>query len=329
MAKGIEKNRKKYVKHYQELGKAMFLNCTIPTVGDFVKAYRENDTTSLEKIDEITKFTGNRKDIDNSVNRRKRNYSEDESTKFMESVIAANVTDITESGYFYKKLASSTDAMVIDIEDCGDKGSEFIMPVDEDTFNYRIRNHWVTELNKYIEEYKDLPKKGKIHVRSFLTCKRGPRCFCKKCAGLFRRSYQTEFVPKHIGIYSTLMITEHATQASLDSMNKGVSKKINKVLENTDADMLKIKTLADARTKINEIIENIGNVGVESRFYEVALLSRWRNNTFVNLRTSIHKQEDLFGSFIYAPNKTTLTRLLNGGTFEANSLKTMVAFDEY
>lgn len=326
----FEDNRKKYVKLYKYLGSQMFKECVTPTVGDFVSAYLDKDQDAINKIEEFKKFTCT--DLSKSVNRRLCNYSEEESNTFMESVIAANVTDITESGYFYKKLASSTDGMVIDIDDCGTKGVEMSLPEEnqEEFFKYKIRNHWVTELNKFVENIDELNGLKKFHVRSFLTCKRGPRCFCKKCSGLFRRSHKTSFVPKNIGIYSTLMITEHATQASLDSMNKGRGGKINKILETTDDDMKKkIKTLDAARDKINEIIDEIGWVGVESRFYEIALLSRWRGNTFVNMKSSIHKQDDILGAFIFSPNRKSLIKLINAGTFEADSLKTKIAFDEY
>lgn len=320
--------REEYVKKYHKLGEAMFEHCVIPTVFDFANAFENNDKEAMNKIKKITEYTGNTDDIIKSVNRRNNNYSEAESKKFMQSVIAANVTDITESGYFYKKLISSCDDMIIDCDDCGSEGTEFKFPIDEATFNYKIRNHWVTELNKYVEDYSEIAnrKRGSIHVRSFLTCNHGIRKFCKKCAGLYRRSYDTEFTPKNIGIYSTLMITEHATQASLDSMNKGTAEKVNVQLEQS---IDGVNNIIDAKQKINEIIDQIGDVGVESRFYEIALLSRWRDGNFVALQSSFLKQPDVFGAFIYKPNKNTFIKLLLAGTFEANSMKTKIAFDKY
>lgn len=318
--------REEYVKKYHKLGEAMFEHCVVPTVSDFAMAFVDNDEKAMAKIEKITSFTKNTDDIKKSVARRNNNYSEQESKKFMQSVIAANVTDITESGYFYKKLISSCDDMTIEIDDCGSEGTEMKLPIDEDTFNYKVRNHWVMELNKYVEDYKDIPKRGKIHVRTFLSCNHGIRHFCKKCAGLYRRSYDTEFTPKNIGIYSTLMITEHATQASLDSMNKGTAEKVNVTLEQKIPD---IKDIINAKAKIQEIIDDIGNVGVESRFYEVALLSRWRNGKFSALLTSFLRQPDLLGAFIYKPGTTTFTKLLLANSFEANSMKTKIAFDKY
>lgn len=318
--------RKEYVKEYHALGDAMFESCVIPTVADFANAFKDGDKEALAKIEKITTYTGNTDDIKKSVDRRNNNYSEAESKKFMQSVIAANVTDITESGYFYKKLISSCDDMTIEIDDCGSEGTEMALPIDEDTFNYKVRNHWVMELNKYVEDYEDIPKTGVIHIRTFLSCNHGIRHFCKKCAGLYRRSYDTEFTPKNIGIYSTLMITEHATQASLDSMNKGTAEKVNVTLEQKITD---VDDIISAKAKIQEIIDNIGNVGVESRFYEVALLSRWRDGKFSALQTSFLKQPDVLGAFIYKSNTTTFNKLLLAGQFEANSMKTKIAFDRY
>ena len=318
--------RQEYVKEYHKLGESMFEHCIIPTVADFAKAIKDNDAESMEKITKITTFTKNTEDIMQSVNRRTNNYSEQESKKFMKSVIAANVTDITESGYFYKKLISSCDDMTIEIDDCGSEGEEFKLPIDEDTFNYKVRNHWVMELNKYVESYDDIPKTGSIHVRSFLTCNHGIRHFCKKCAGLYRRSHDTEFTPKNIGIYSTLMITEHATQASLDSMNKGTAEKVNVTLEQKISN---VDDIIEAKEKTKEIIDSIGNVGVESRFYEIALLSRWRNGEFSSLQTSFLKQSDALGAFIYKPTKSSFVKLLLSEEFEADSMKTKIAFDKY
>lgn len=319
-------SREEYIEKYHRLGEAMFMNCVTPTVADFANAFIDKDEKALKKIETITSYTGNGADIKKSVERRNGNYSDAESKKYMKSVIAANVTDITESGYFYKKLISSCDDMTIEIDDCGSEGEEMTLPIDEDTFDYKVRNRWVMELNKYVEDYEDIPKTGTIHVRTFLTCKHGIRHFCKKCAGLFRRSFDTEFTPDNIGIYSTLMITEHATQASLDSMNNGTAEKVNVTLEqHLDG----ITDIEEAKMKIRDIINVIGNVGVESRFYEVALLSRWRDGKFSTLQTSFLKQPDVLGAFIYKSNNTTFNKLLLANEFEANSMKSKIAFDKY
>jgi len=322
-----KETREEYIKRFNKYGSNMYMKCYIPNVGDFARAFgEEKDKKSMNKIKTISEYTHNTKDIEASVTRRNDNYSEEESKKFMKQVIAANITDITQSGYFYKKLISSCDDMTINAEDCGSEGVAFKMPVDEDTFNYKIRNHWCMEKGKYLEDYSELPKRGTIHIRTFLTCKHGSRHFCKKCAGLFRRSWDSQFDPKYIGIYSTLMITEHATQGALDSMNKGTSERINVLLEQQ---IPKVKNIAEAKERIQAIIDQIGNVGVESRFYEVALLSRWRNGKFASLQNSFLKQPDALGAFIYRPNQQTFEKLLIAGTFNANSMKTKIALDRY
>ena len=322
-----KQSRKAYIKTYRELGKKMFSTCTIPNVYTFANAYVNKNAEALNEIKTIAEYSGSAKKLKASVEKREeKSYSEADSKTFMESVIAANVTDITQSGHFYKKLMSSSDDMTIDIDDCGSDGVEFTLPIDEKTFNFKVRNHWVMELDKYVENYKDIPKKGTIHVRNFLSCNHGLRHFCKKCAGLFRRSYDTEFTPNYIGLYSTLMITEHATQGALDSMNKGGEEKVNVLLEqNLDG----IKDIDTAKNKINEIIDTIGDVGVESRFYEVALLSRWRDNRFYSLKTSFTYQKDKLGTFIYSSSKNHFDDMIKEGSFEADSTKTLIAFDAY
>lgn len=322
-------SRKAYIKEYKALGKKMFSECTIPTVATFANAYANNNKEALEEIEEITSFTKNIDDIEKSVKRRNDLYSEQESKKFMDSVISANVSDITDSGHFYKKLMSSADDMIIIKDDCKSKGEEITLPIDEDTFDYKIRNRFVVELDRYVDEYKELPKSGTIHVRTFLSCKCGERKFCKKCAGQFRRSYDTSFTPKYIGLYSTLMITEHATQASLDSMNKNSSDKVNVILERNDDTFNNVKSLNEAKDLIRDIIDEIGNIGVQSRFYEIALLSRWRDNEFKPLQTSFTYQDDIFGTFIYSSSPQTFKKLITAGTFKADSVKTKIAFDNY
>lgn len=321
------KNRKQYFKYYQDqLGPAMFTKCTIPTVGVYEKAYKKKNKKALEQIHTITAFTGNAKDIEESVQRRNGIYSDAESEKFLNSVIAANITDITDSGWFYKKLISSCDDMTIVTDDCGSAGEVYSCPISKEVFNYKIKGRYVVECRDYIEDIKKLPRNGSIHVRTFLTCKKGPRHFCAKCAGIYRRSYDTSFIPKNIGIYATYMITEHATQASLDSMNKGVAEKLNVLLEQKIEKPLNEE---DAKDKIRTIIDQIGDVGVDSRFYEIALLSRYRNGEFSSLQTSFLRQDDLFGALIYSPRDKIFNKMIETGTFNANSMKSKIAFDAY
>ena len=320
-------NRQEYIQLYKDLGDKMFSNCVIPTVFDFANATVNRNKKAQAKIDVLTNYTG--KKVDDSLSRRTCNYSEDESKKYMQSVIAANISDITDSGFFYKKLISSADDMLIVTDDCGSEGIELELPVTEEIFNYKIKYRWVNELNKYVEDFSEIEKlkKKSIHVRNAVECKNSfKRCFCKKCMGLFRRSYDTEFTPKYIGLYSTLMITEKATQASLDSMNKGVAEKLNVILER------KIEpaphNIDEAKEAIYNIINEIGwTAHIESRFYEIAMLSRWRNNKFEQLISSFTKQEDKLGAYI--SKDSTFKDLILAKEFKANTAKTRLAFDIY
>lgn len=330
-------SRDKYYEVYQSLGEKMFSECIIPTVYDF--ATIDENEKSKEKIENISSFTGNTNDIIKSIHRRNSNYTEEESNKFMQSVIASNVTDITVSGYFYKKLISSCDNMKIDFEDCGSEGEEFKLPIDEDTYNYKVKFHYINELDNYTSTYKEFKKYTKefdsIHVRNFLTCNSDPkhRRFCKKCAGIYMRSFNDTFIPKDIGIYSTLMITEHATQASLDSMNKGVSEKVNFILE-TKLDKKGFPDYEAVKKKITEIIDYIGNIGVMSRYYEIALLSRFYRNTDgsftpYSLQTSFLQQGDKLGAFIYRPTEKNFDKLLSSKHINATSMKSKIMMDIY
>jgi hypothetical protein len=343
--KQLEKiDREDYLDIYYIIGDSMFSTCYVPNVADFANAFGKKTGKTKEaqrKIEQITSFTGNYQDIVNSVKRRDAKYTEAESAKFMNSVIAANVSDITESGYFYKKLISSCDNMYIDLkyEDCKSNGEEIQLPIDKTTYNYKIKHRFIIEIDKYTETYEEFLIEIKdlesIHIRTFLTCKRSRdhRTFCKKCAGLFKREHYSSFIPEYIGIYSTLMITEHATQSSLDSMNKGTSEKVNVLLEQR-IHRDETKTYEDVKNKINEIIDDIGFIGVESRFYEIALLSRMykqKDNTWLTapLVTSFLRQGDEFGSFIYRPSKDTFRKMLSADKIKVSSVKSKIAFDEY
>lgn len=323
--------RDKYNKEYRYLGSKMFSECYIPNVGDFAKAFSSNDEDSHELIKTITNFTGNQDDIIDSCKRIKVDYTEAQSSKFIDSVIAANVTEIVSSGMLYKYAMSSTDDMRIVEEDCGSEGQLFNLPITEEEFNYKVKGHYVNEIG-FVEDYDDFLEKTSslyfIHVRNFLDCETDyfHRQFCKKCSGKFRRSKETEFTPEYIGLYSTLMVTERATQASLDSMNKGKTKSVTELL-NLPIDP--VKNYDEAKKVIRKLLEEIGpSSGVDSRFYELLLLSRLYGNSFAPLNTSMLRQDDLFGNFIYRP-KQTIEKLIKQGKTELTSAKSKIAFNEY
>lgn len=341
-------DRDKYVEVYHELGELMFEECDIPTVGDFANILKKSGDTekARRKLEQITSFTGNTKDIETSIAKRNSKYSDEESITFMKKVIASNINDITKSGFFYKKLISSCDNMRIDTKksalDCGSEGELFLLSdIDEGVFNYKIKTHFIQELYKYVEDYDEFIKLCReqnleeVHVRNFLTCKHSAnhRTFCPRCAGLYRRSKMDTFIPKNIGLYSTLMITEHATQASLDSMNKGRSTSLNTLLEEP-LDEKNFKTYEDVKQKIEEIIDDIGDIGVMSKYYEVALLSRFYRQSDGSYKpsaliSSFHKQGDKLGQFIYQPTENNFYKLISASTVDAKSLKSKIMFDIY
>lgn len=338
-------DRATYIEVYKQLGRHMYTTCYTPNVADFANAYGPKNGKSkeaLRAIEHITTFTNNTKDIEASVRRKAANYSEAESNKFMKSVIAANISDITASGFFWKKLCASCDNMRIDMkyDDCHATGDEMKLPITEEEYKFKVRNHFITELDDYTEDYAKFCEQTKdmasIHIRSFLSCRhsRNHKTFCKKCAGIYRREHNSTFIPKNIGIYSTFMITEHATQASLDSMNNGVSEKLNVLLEQP-INSKELKTYDDVVNKINAIIDQIGAaVGVESRFYEIALLSRMyrqpdRTYECAPLVTSFLRQKDEFGAFIYKPTEDSFMKLLAADKIDAASIKSNIAFDLY
>ena len=330
-------NREKYFDVYQALGKKMFSECIVPTVYDFANV---EDEATKKKITQISNYTGNTDDILNSIKKRDASYTEEESSKSINAVIAANITDITESGYFYKKLMSSCDNMQITQTDCKSTGEKFSLPIDEKTYNYKIRYRFIIEINSYTETYDEFIKEIKdlesIHVRTFLTCKTDPKhkCFCKKCAGVFKRSKEDSFTPKNIGVYSTLMITEHATQGALDSMNKGLSERVNNILE-TKLDKKDFPDYKAVKNKIEEIIDKIGYVGVQSRYYEIALLSRFyldgNGTSFTpsSLKTSLSKQGDVLANFINSPTEKNFEKLLASRNVKATALKSRIMLDIY
>lgn len=341
-------SRPTYIDIYRIIGTNMFSKCYTPNVGDFVKAFKASSNidkttqeTAFNNIQNICQFTGNLDDVIASVNRKTAKYTNEESEKFIKSVVAANVTDITASGYFYKKLISSCDNMKIASynDDCGSSGTEIKLPIDKDTYLYKILNRYVTEFDKYVEytydEFCELTKDvDSIHIRDFITCNASSdhKTFCKKCAGLYRREHDSTFTPTNIGIYTTLMITEHATQSSLDSMNNGTAESINVMLEKSINNET-IYTYEDAVEVIRSIIDKIGYVGVQARFYEIALLSRLyiKNHRyyFSALVTSMSKQQDLFGNFIYAPNNSSYKKLINASNVNITSLKSKIALDKF
>lgn len=338
-------SREEYIEFYQWIGPYMWEYNVIPTVGDIAKHLMGEEN---KKFSSIVEYTNNEEKIEGLLNKTDIQYTDSESLKHINKVNASNNTEIKDSGYFYKKLMSSTDDIRIIDEDCGSKGREFkVSDITEDEFDFKIRFSYVVELEKYasmnyesfMEEVKDLES---INVRSILYCNHAKdRKCCHKCAGTYMLSKDEEFTPIDLGIFSTLMITEHATQASLDSMNKGQSENLNKILEQS---LGRGYTWQEVIDVINGIINKIGWIGVQSRFYEVALLSRFFKEPRYNKDGSLKEpmtfrsiaianannlSKDKLGKFLYRKNENALREVLKEGSFEANSIKSQIMFDKY
>ena len=330
--------RKKYIEIYHILGKQMWEACPAATVGDIADFVNEKPN---EVFDNIVDFTDNKEKISNLLKKDDAIYTDIESDKFMNKVISSNITDISDSGYFYKKLMSSCDDIRIVEDDCMSEGKEIkVSDITEELYNYKIRFSFVTQIEDYAKDlYVDfinnIRKFKTINVRTPMECNDAPnRGLCKKCAGVIKRNYDTFFIPKNYGIFVTLAITEHATQSSLDSMNKGVSKNINTALDQKTSKLN--MSWKEVKDEFKRIVDEIGYIGVQSRFYEVALMSRvyedqknpgiFRASSF---KSSFIHQNDPLGVFIYSPSFKNLLKMLSVGEFEASSIKSKIMFDNY
>lgn len=263
------------------------------------------------------------------LNKEDKNYSSDDSEKFIAKVKASNVTEIADSGYFYKKLASCMDSVTTFIDDCGSSGTLIKtkdLLDDEELFDFKVRDMYVTELGKNYSRYDDFvedvqAKKIKsIHYRSPISCLEARnRCFCKKCCGSISAGGR-DLNDENIGIISTLAITENVTQSSLSSMNNGIQENVNVILEKP----FSTKNNSSFDTFVEEIkgiCEAMKSVGVESRWYEIALLGRvykasynndddkYMSTTFV---ASSSRTNDPIGAFLFKPSKDNIFKLLCG-----------------
>lgn len=327
--------REAYIEIYRIIGENMWDSCSVPTVGDIADFMggRENRV-----FDDVTDFLGNKDKLESLLSKTEAKYSNEESEVFIKKVISSNVTDISESGWFYKKLMASTDDIRIIEEDCGSSGVTIpVEDLNKEIYDFKIRFSYVEE----IEDYATMPYENfmqevidfeNVTVRSPLTCNNAKeRKLCKKCSGVVRKSHDGVYSPENFGIFSTLMVTEHATQASLDSMNKGLSENINKLLDKkfTSRKM----SWEDVQKEITSIVDQIGDVGVQARFYEVVLLSRIFNKgeyyTSSSFQYSITHQNDALGAYIFSNTPKNLIKLVNKDEFEADSIKTKIMFDIY
>ena len=336
LEKGLQKyenlNRKDYFDKNQELSKDLWEKENIPTVADIAEFMK---TDYNEKMQKIFDFFENKDDFEKMANRVNSSYTQEESKKFIKKVQASNNSDISMAGYFYKLLNASADDFRLNEndKDCESSGINFnIDDLNENIYNYRIKSMFVNELDKFCSmNYKDFINFCKnndinsVNVRTPLTCKHaGGRSICKKCAGLL------PLKTKNIGTFSTLMITEFATQNCLSSMNAGVKKNINDIVALRYDGPYCLESIFNW---IDDLCNQLENDNVQRRFYEIAFLSRIRKDEdgeFVaSLKGSINYSGNLMGSYIFTPNFKNFEKMFKAGSFEDNSLKLMIAMNKF
>lgn len=326
--------RDKFQKFYTFLNDMLFEMPGI-TIEDLKEIKKETEDMDDEERnffsnEKLRKFSGTKKNV---------KYLDEESTEFIKEVKASNVTEISDSGYFYKKISNCLDDIFIEKDDCESEGELFnAKKIDEDTFNFYVRDCFVTELdgtyNDYLEFVGDVGAKdlSKVHVRNPLTCKMAKkRCFCKKCCGSINTGGR-ELTSKNIGFITSLAVTETSTQASLSSMNEGTKENINVVLEK------KLPNSTEWENVINIVRDRVKSIGyqdVQSRWYYISLLSRYvfneNKNCYVatSFMTNSNYGEDLLGAYIFQHNEQNLKKMINKGEFRVKSLKSKSLFGIY
>lgn len=337
--KGLRKysnlNREEYFKKNDELSKDLWPKQDLPTVADIASYMKYGENDNMQKVFD---FFDNKEDFDNMINKNQRKYQEDESNGFIRKVMASNNKDIAEAGYFYKLLMSSTDDFVLSDEICNSNGHKIKLDdeFDESKFNFYVKSMYVNEIGDYVrgyydeffDKYSQLKGLKEITVRSPMYCEFAKdHKVCSICEGIIPNDVH------NIGTFTTLGVTEFATQGALSSMNKGLSLNINEIVQTSGKG---ITEWDDALSWIQDNLDNLSGGNVQSRFYEVAYLSRIRKDLdndgkiFISaLKSSINHSGNLFGAYIFSSSVNNLTRMLEVGEFEDNSTKLKIAVNGY
>lgn len=324
-------SRNEYFQKNQELSKNLWERENVPTVFDIAEFISGEHNIKMNKIFD---FFDNKEEFIKMTNRTDSKYDQEESTNFIRKVMSSNNTEIAKAGYFYKLLMASADDFIIDKEDC--KTNNFTIYVlnslTEEIYNYRIKSMFAVELDSYCDyDYKIFIQNMKknnfeyISIRTPLNCENAiNHKICKKCSGILPKGII------NVGTFTTLMVTEHSTQSALSSMNKGLKEDINDILS------LKYDGAYDweqIKLWIGIIVNDLINEEVQSRFYEIALISRVcidKQGPFVSsLKGSINHSKNLFGSYIFKPNYKNFEKIVKQKEFVDNSLKLKIAMNDY
>lgn len=326
----LEINREEYIKEYRDMAEDVIEKEQLPFTSDMIDFTLRGKKS--DRLEHMISFFDNEEELRNQTTRKSLIFSSNESKDFIDSVIAANISDISESGTIYKQLQACGDSFRIrGTKDCGSKGRPVQLPIPETEFLYKIRNSYVyiddpkslMLFDSYDEFCKATSSAEKIYIRSPLTCKHSTRngC-CPICAGELPEGIQ------NLGAFATLMITEVATQNALSSMNKGKKKNVNTLLALPAGN---IKTMKEFYEWCENILADLEGDKVERRFYEIAMLGRF-NLEDGKIRVSSLANPDsknYFGEFIYRPKEKTFRNMVSNSPFLDDSLKGQIALNSY
>jgi hypothetical protein len=330
-------NRGEYVQEYRDLAEQVIEKEKLPFASDLLDFALEDKKS--ERLQYMFDFFDNEEELKGQITRTSLTFSDEESKEFIDSVIAANISDISESGTIYKYLQASGDSFRVRGKDCHSKGREVALPLDETGFTYHVKNcnAYFDDPNNLVifDNYESFKQAceghDKIFVRSPISCKLSTKkgC-CPVCAGELPEGIQ------NLGAFSTLMITEVATQNALSSMNKGKKKNVNTLLTlpAKNEEGKDISSLKEFYEWSSQILEDLEGDKVERRFYEIAFLSRLKT---VDLETGKVKvaslsnpdSENYFGEFIYHPKEKAFRNMLSNSPFLDDSLKSQIALNSY
>lgn len=332
LEKGLAKyhnlDRDEYFEKNQELSSYLWEKEDVPTVFDIADFMCGNEN---QKMNKIFDFFDNKEEFMKMASRTNAKYNQEESANFIRKVMSANNEDISKAGYFYKLLMASADDFTIQDVDCGSEGVKWnISDITENIYNYKIKSMFITELKIFadmnFDEFKIKCKDlNVIHVRTPLTCKHSKKHgICKVCSGKLPKN------TINVGTFTTLMVTEHATQSALSSMNKGLKENINDLLALRYDGPYNWESILPW---IESVVDKLENDKVQSRFYEIALLSRVREDEYgpfvSSLKGSINHSGNPFGAYIFTPNHKNFERIIKERSFDDNSLKLKIAMNDY
>lgn len=332
--KGLDRykhlDRGSYNEVNNSLSQRLWDNQDLPTVYDISDFVNGNKN---KRMDRIFNFFENEEDFSRLAENQSNSYTQKESSSFIKKVMSANNEEISKAGYFYKLLMASADDYYISKDDCRSDGySADISRIDENYYNYKIKMMHVVEYGDFVhDEYCDFIDWCKnnnldnISIRSPLECSGSfERKLCSVCSGSLPPN------TFNIGTFTTLMVTEHATQSALSSMNKSEKNNINDIIASRYNGNQNIE---DIKNWIKVTVDKLADSSISSRFYEIALLSRVRfdenKNPFISsLKSSISNSDNLFGSYIFTPNNKTFEKMVKKREFIDNSIKLQIAVNK-